>query len=498
MDERRQNPAIALFAMPSSFEIVILGEDDYHEEYNKAFANGEYTSSLTKEMQEAEFDQFDDSLRNALLKYWKDDPRGKQHDFEVMDDWNGTWHHCGGIYSARICCPEYIETIIQVISALSHAELWTYHTACESLEARGIESGEFFIRNGKMYVPDDGNNYAAYFGAATSKTAHRTSPLSIHEAAARGDLTTVKKLVEVRPELTRLTNQIGQTALHEAVQMGHHRAVRYLLAKGAEVNARFFLGTPLHLAAGRNGSKRIAQLLLDKGAEVDAKDNQNETALHKAALHNQAAVARLLLAHGADANARDDSGRTPLFPAAWTNARRVAAILLKCGSQMNVKDHRGVTPLHWAAKNGSDATAALFLANGAEVNVADEDGITPLYGANSEDRNDLVRLLLEYEADVNMATIGGVTPLHIAALHGQAALVKILLAHRANVNARTRKGSTPLHDAAHHNHVDVGQVLIAHGANINARDENGKSPLQVALEAESHRFAALLSNGQTD
>ena len=484
--------------MPPSFEIVILGKDDYQKEYNKAFARVEYTSTLTKQMHEAEFDQFDDSLRNALSKNWRNDPGGEQHDFEVMDDWNGTWHHCGGIYSACICCPEYVQTVIQVIAALPHAELWTYHTACESLEAGGIESGEFFIRNGKMYVPDDGTNYAERFGAATAKTVHRTSPLSIHEAAARGDLITLKKLVDVHPELIRLTNQIGQTALHGAVQMGHLRVVRYLLAKGAEVNARFFLWTPLHLAAGRNGSKRIAQLLLDKGVEVDAKNDQRETALHKAALHNQAAVARLLLAHGADVNARDDSGRTPLFPAAWTNARRVAAVLLKCGSQINIKDHRGVTPLHWAAKNGSDATAALFLASGAEVNAADEDGITPLYQANSEGRDDLVRLLLEYEADTNMATTSGVTPLHIAASHGQAALAKILLAHRANVNARAREGSTPLHDAAHHNHVDVGEILIAHGGDTNARNDDGKTPLQVALEAESHRFAAFLSDRQTD
>jgi len=48
--------------MPSSFEIVILGEDDYQKEYEKAFAKVEYTSALTKEMHEAEFDQFDGSL----------------------------------------------------------------------------------------------------------------------------------------------------------------------------------------------------------------------------------------------------------------------------------------------------------------------------------------------------------------------------------------------------------------------------------------------------
>jgi hypothetical protein len=78
------------------------------------------------------------------------------------------WHHCGGIYSNRICCPEYVETIVSVIAKLPHARSWAYHTAVEvgwREEAPVLpQLGQFFIRDGTMYAPKDKNDYVAAFG----------------------------------------------------------------------------------------------------------------------------------------------------------------------------------------------------------------------------------------------------------------------------------------------------------------------------------------------
>jgi len=166
-----------------------------------------------------------------------------------MDDWGGTWHHCGGIYSARICCPEYVQTVIQVISSLPSKELWTYQTACESSETGGIEFGQFFIRDGKMYVPDDGNNYAGCFDTGTTKFIQRASPLSIHEAAERGDLATVRKQIGNDHTLIEARGPVGVTPLRCAAGEGRSDVVKFLLTRGAKVNVRDGLGwSPLHLA----------------------------------------------------------------------------------------------------------------------------------------------------------------------------------------------------------------------------------------------------------
>jgi hypothetical protein len=65
-----------------------------------------------------------------------------------MDDKEafGGWHHCGEIYSTRICCPEYVEA---VIASLPHASLWTYHTTCERL---GRATRRFWFTESFLFV----------------------------------------------------------------------------------------------------------------------------------------------------------------------------------------------------------------------------------------------------------------------------------------------------------------------------------------------------------
>jgi hypothetical protein len=147
------------------FEIVVLNEDDYQNERQKAFEKVSFSDAFTKEMLSSEFEQFDTKLRQALSRQWKEDPF-MEGDFAIMDteEWSGTWHHCGAIYSGRVCCPEYVETILNAIRSLPHAALWTYHTACECVDDGAEFVGEFFVRAGKLYVPEDGNDYAKVFG----------------------------------------------------------------------------------------------------------------------------------------------------------------------------------------------------------------------------------------------------------------------------------------------------------------------------------------------
>jgi hypothetical protein len=149
------------------FETVILREKAYRELYEEAFASPAYTKDFTEARHRAEFDALNSGLRESLKKAWEEDYCGNK-DFAIMDDKEafGGWHHCGGIYSTRICCPEYIEAITAVIASLAHASLWTYHTTCETWQDDTPlpVHGEFFVRDGKLYAPKDDNDYARVFG----------------------------------------------------------------------------------------------------------------------------------------------------------------------------------------------------------------------------------------------------------------------------------------------------------------------------------------------
>ena len=61
--------------------------------------------------------------------------------------------------------------------------------------------------------------------------------ISIHEAARRGDLDTIKKFVEEGGDLNEIESIFG-TPLHNAIAYGQFEAVKLLVEEGADVNQK--------------------------------------------------------------------------------------------------------------------------------------------------------------------------------------------------------------------------------------------------------------------
>ncbi|MCX6558445.1 MAG: ankyrin repeat domain-containing protein, partial [Candidatus Aminicenantes bacterium] len=127
----------------------------------------------------------------------------------------------------------------------------------------------------------------------------------IHKAASAGDLETVKRLLEQNPKLLQEMDENGRTPLHWACRGVHFDLVKYLVERGADVNARDNGAmAPLHSVASR-GHLDAAKLLLAAGARVDAETKGGWTALHLAAANGHTAMAALLLDKGAHLDIRD-------------------------------------------------------------------------------------------------------------------------------------------------------------------------------------------------
>ena len=287
-------------------------------------------------------------------------------------------------------------------------------------------------------------------------------------------------------------NADSQAYLFIAAYENDIKAVQWLIANGAEVNAKDNDGdTPLHWAAFQNSSEAAA-VLLANGAEVNAKENDGETPLHWAASQNSSEAAAALLANGAEVNAKENDDWTPLHFAARSNSPEAAAVLVSNGAEINAKNNYGTTPLHDAARSNSPEVVAVLVSNGADINAKDKRGMTPLFWAAAENRAEAAAVLIDNDAEVNAEDNIGLTPLHSAALMNLPKTAAMLIDNGANINAKGNYGSTPLNVAAIRNSLEAAAVLIDNGANVNVKDISGFTPLDWAIKKGHSKMRSFL------
>ncbi len=140
----------------------------------------------------------------------------------------------------------------------------------------------------------------------------------------------------VRQEMQELRAEanVGFTALMVAAEGENIEAVKLLLAKGADVNAKTGGGvTALHLAAN-NGNLEIVQLLLDRGASVNDKDPEGNTPLMVSAASGSlnAGIVRALIDKGADVNFKGLDDRTAIYWAKKKGDTEIVKILRQAGA----------------------------------------------------------------------------------------------------------------------------------------------------------------------
>jgi ankyrin repeat protein len=156
----------------------------------------------------------------------------------------------------------------------------------------------------------------------------------------------------------------GDTALHMAAAAFERPIAALLVDRGATCGARNRRGAePLHYAADTNRWKPAAQrstidYLLAAGADPNARDKSGVTALHRAVRTRSADAVQTLLAGGAGVNLPNKQGSTPLHLAVQDTGRggaglprardeqvKIVAVLIDAGAQLNARDHTGKTPL---------------------------------------------------------------------------------------------------------------------------------------------------------
>lgn len=119
------------------------------------------------------------------------------------------------------------------------------------------------------------------------------------EAARKGDLAEARDSIAKGAKADAREGSRDLPALTLAAGMENLELVRFLVEKGADVNAVNAEGWTALMAAARKGSLDIVRFLLDKGAALDAKDRFGNTAAMEAARGQYVSVVRLIIGRGA-------------------------------------------------------------------------------------------------------------------------------------------------------------------------------------------------------
>jgi ankyrin repeat protein len=242
--------------------------------------------------------------------------------------------------------------------------------------------------------------------AAASASAE---PDTIHFYIERGEIAKVEKLLARHPALKEQRQAYLGTPLAVAAENGKAQLVKYLVTKGANVNARcpdeYDSQTVLMAACRGVGVPvqtrlQIVKTLVDRGALVRVVDRSGYTALHTAAYWGHADLVGYLLLKGADLMAMDGDGRTPFTEALrgasmWDDWRLVRFIRMAVaeGADVNARVASGDTMLHLAVKSGKVNTVDFLLAQHADVNAQDRTGRTPLTVALQRGQTEVAGLL---------------------------------------------------------------------------------------------------------
>lgn len=206
-------------------------------------------------------------------------------------------------------------------------------------------------------------------GAVFGANAQSSAPTALVDAAARGDLPHVRRLLDAGAPVEQ-RNARGRTAVLAATAGNHVGVVRLLISRGADVNAQDDQRDSAFLLAGASGYTEIVRATLAAGADLKSTNRYGGTALIPACHHGHVDTVRLLLTTPIDVDHVNNLGWTALLEAivlgdGGPRYVEIVRMLIARGANVNLADKQGVTPLGHARERGQGKVAELLQGAGA-------------------------------------------------------------------------------------------------------------------------------------
>jgi ankyrin repeat protein len=359
-----------------------------------------------------------------------------------------------------------------------------------------VELAKGFLEEAKSSLPDDSifldewmqsgfNQCSALLNATAERNIQRAQwkKQGLIDVAKQGNLEAVKYLVEECEADVHARDFGGSNAaLRYASYYGHLAIVKYLVLKGADVNAdddaalryastnghlevvRYLVekcGAHMHAEndyalrwSSTNGHLEVVRWLVECGADVHADD---EGALREASMNGHVEVVKYLVLKGADVHAWNDCALQ--LASMNGHLEMVRYLVEKCDADLHSLNEQALIR---ASSKGHVQIVKYLVEKGADVHAYHEEA---LRYASDDGHLEIVRYLVEEcGADVHA---WNECALRWTCRNGHVQLVQYLVEKcDANVHARNEWA---LHLASMNGHLDVIRYLVeVGGANVHA------------------------------
>lgn len=257
------------------------------------------------------------------------------------------------------------------------------------------------------------------------------------DAVSEQNYENVATILKNSQECVNLSNSDGTTPLHQAVKIGDFYLVRYLLDKGANVNAQGGSGFD-------SGRKPIHHAIYAGWRDRDKYETK-------------AMLAGYLVARGAEYNI--------LIASALGDTQRVQEFLETASSLANFRDTCDRVPISIAARRGHSEIVDLLLAHGADPNAPEPDAPRgkALLEAAFHGHPEMAKTLLEHGADPNANVDSTGTAIKHSKTYPD--LYELMLKHGG------QEGDT-FGDAVYANDLEAVEQMLQENPDL-AKDENG-------------------------
>ena len=194
-------------------------------------------------------------------------------------------------------------------------------------------------------------------------------------AAKNGPVDVIRCLIKSGAESSKVgTENLNDgmesaTSLGAAAYNGHERAVREILAAGADPNQSFgdLRNSAIYFAA-RNGHVGALNALIESGGDVNHFRCLGDSPLHPAACNSHVEAVKVLIAAGADVHHKDQYTQGTIihlsigYAAGQTESKVLAIVeaLLAAGVDTNAKDYFGQTALDRAVAHNFSTVSSLL------------------------------------------------------------------------------------------------------------------------------------------